>query len=359
MKDKTRDLLVGLTVIVALALMGAMIIVFQELPAFLQTGYKITIHFWESGQLDEGADVTLAGQRIGRVIAVDFADDNPAKGVHVAALIDRDVRIPGDANVYLAGRGLTGGAAVTIRCDQPGTERRGPDGKPLKWVPTDNSIVLQSKASSSAGLFPRGLLDDVGGAADAIAKLATRLDAFFTPPPPASGPAAATAPAEPKTIFTTLAKLNAALDSFNKTFGDAENQKNIKASLASLKESLVGFKAAADATKDTMVDARELVASAKATFGDVSDAAKGAGKRFDDLAGKLIDDADRLGKVLTSIHRVTVKIETGEGTAGKLLNDAELYNGLVDATAQLKDTLERLSALLAEWKQQGVKMKLK
>ena len=108
-----------------------------------------------------------------------------------------------------------------------------------------------------------------------------------------------------------------------------------------------------------MADARKLVATAKVTFEDVSDATKKASKRFDELAEKLIDDADRLGKVLTSLHRVTVKIETGEGTAGKLLNDPELYNGLVDATQQLKDTLEKLSALLAEWKEKGVKMKLK
>ncbi|MCK4625943.1 MAG: hypothetical protein KAV00_11575, partial [Phycisphaerae bacterium] len=72
----------------------------------------------------------------------------------------------------------------------------------------------------------------------------------------------------------------------------------------------------------------------------------------------LTNDADRLGKVLTSLHRTAVKIEKGTGTAGKIINDPALYENLINTTKQLKTTLDTLQELLEKWNKEGVKMKL-
>ena len=360
MKEKTRNFLAGLTVLVGLALLGAMILIFQELPGFLQVGYKLQIHFWAAGRLEPGSDVLLAGQRIGRVTDIDFTDGDSRKGVNVTVLINSDVDVPGNVNAYLAGRSFGGGMVIDLRT--PGKDRLGPDGKPLEWLPRDGSAVIEGKPAASSGFLPAQMTQDISAAAKAIARLSDKLEAFLTPPAAASQPTPTTGPAEPAephTIFTTLAKLNRALDAFNKTLGDPENQANIKSSLAKLDSALGSFNDAAQAARDAMVDVRKMVATAKGTLADISGAAKGSAKRFDDLAGKLMDDADQLNKVLTSLHRTAVKLEGSEGSAGKLLNDPKLYNGLVDATDQLTKTLEELSTLLADWKANGVKMKLK
>jgi len=79
MKERTRNLLVGLTVMVALVVMGGMILVFQELPGFLQMGYRVKLRFPGASGITEGSDVLLAGRRIGRVTHVEFTDGDTLK----------------------------------------------------------------------------------------------------------------------------------------------------------------------------------------------------------------------------------------------------------------------------------------
>ena len=367
MKENTRNLLVGVTVLVALVLLAGMIVIFQELPAFMRVGYTVGLHFRHAGAVTEGTDVLLSGKRIGRITAVAFTDGDARKGVDIDALIDRGVRIPGNANAYIRTRGF-GGAIIDFAPDNkpPGADRKDPaTGEPLAWLPTDGSIVVEG-AIAGGGMIPAKLRQDISSAAASIQRLADKLDAFFTPPPlpatatNAAAPAAtATAPAAPAGLYATLARMNAALEDVHKTLGDPENQANIKAGLANFNAGLASFRKAADGAAKAMAQAQAMLATAKVTFASVSDATRSASKRFDDLAGKLIGDADRLDRVLTSIGRSAASLEKGEGTAGKLLRDPKLYNALVDATDQLKKTLEGLDRLLAEWKEKGVQIRAK
>jgi len=367
MREQTRNLLVGITVIVALIALGAMILVFQELPAFVQLGYPVRLHFYATGGVTEGSDVLLAGKRIGRITEIAFVDGDARKGVRMTALIDRGQKVPGTVNAYLRSVGFAGGAVVDLKVDgkDPGAGRTDPaTGGPLLWLPTDGSIALEGSFLSRgfitaedreelkkalSGILPEDMRREISETMVSFRRLADRLDGFFAPPEAttrpqatsASGPSSRPAPR----LHTTLAKLNAALDAVNKTLGDPENQ-------ASLKAGLARFKEAAAAAAQAMEEAR-------ATFREVRGATGKVTKRFDELTLRLMADADRLSKVLGAIQRTTEKIEAGDGTAAKLLNDPKLYNTLVDATAQLKTSLEKLELLLAQWKDKGVKLDLK
>ena len=82
MKESTRNLVVGLTVMTAIGIFGIMTLLFQELPTFFKLGYTVRVQFPDTGGVTKGADVSLAGKRIGRVDDVIFADRNdPTKGV--------------------------------------------------------------------------------------------------------------------------------------------------------------------------------------------------------------------------------------------------------------------------------------
>ena len=275
-------------------------------------------------------------------------------------MIDSDVNIPGNVNAYLTGRGFGGGMVIDLRRDglPPGKNRKGPNGKPLEWIPRDGSVVIDGKPSSTGGLLPTEMTRDISTAAESLARLSARLEAFFTPPT-ATQPATTTAPAKPPTIFTTLAKLNRALDAFNETLGDPENQAKIKSSLIKLDTALGNFNEAARAPATPWPTPGNSSPAPKAPSATSPAAAKTSAKRFDELALKLMNDADQLNKVLTSLHHSAVKLESSDGTAGKLLNDAKLYNNLVEATDQLTATLKDLSSLLDKWKKNGVDMKLK
>ena len=124
MKERTRNVLVGLTVLVALVVLGGMIIIFQELPDFLRLGYPVKIRFPSGSGLATGSDVMLVGQRVGRVTDVEFTDGDARKGVTVTAMIDRDVNVPGKVNAYVRSRGFTGNAIIDMVADgkSPGAQ---------------------------------------------------------------------------------------------------------------------------------------------------------------------------------------------------------------------------------------------
>jgi len=366
MKDRTRNLSVGLTVLAGLVLLGAMILIFRELPGFMRVGYEVNVTFADTGGVTQGADVLLRGKRIGRVAEVAFTDGDPRKGVTVTLVIDRDVNVPGDVNFYIRG-GFLGGSAVILESDgrAPGAGRTDPrTGRPLEWLPKDRVLTLRGawKPGGGGGPIPQDLLADIRKSMASLTKLTETLNDFFSPPPAAktqpagagAAPGASTAPAEPAppNFHTTMAKLDAALGAIQAVLGDKDNQRNLKAALAN-------FKTAAAAAAEAMKEVKLVAAQAGQTLGDVSAATRSASGRFDQLMTRLIEDADRLGKALTSLDNAMAKLDAGKGSAGKLLNDPALYNNLVDVTAQLKVTMTRLQELLDSWKEQGIKIQLK
>ncbi len=355
MTDRRRNLLVGITVLTAMIILGGMIVIFRELPGFMRPGYELRFTYWDTGCVREGSDVLLAGIRIGRVSEITFTGGDAREGVTIIATIESDINIPGDVNAYFQrGGGLSGDGVIALSRDgrTPGSDRK------IAWLPKDEVFTMPVCWPPGGGgrrLLPNELVTDIREAMRSFKSLAETLNTFLTPPP---AHAAATtvptttttgAPARPSTptppnLHTTLAKLDAALDAINKNLGDKENQANFKAALAN-------FNIAASAATAAMEDLGSMA-------GDVSSATKSASKRFDELMAGLTADADRLGKVLTSLHRTAVKIEKGQGTAGKIINDPALYENLLNATKQLQTTLDTLQELLEKWKTEGVKMKL-
>ena len=346
MREKTRNFLVGLTVIVALVLFCGMIVIFRELPGFMRLGYEVRAVFPDSGGISPGSDIVLAGMRIGRVAEVKFTDDDPRKGVTFLLVIKRRYRIPGDVNPYICGRGLAGGAVLELRSDgrEPGATR----GQRMQWLPQDEVATLYPPEDTPSGppsIIPADLTRDVRAAMQSFTKLAEGLNTFITPPD-------GTPTTRPANLHVTMAKLDRAMDAVNAILGDKDSQDNIKGAFA-------GMKAAADATRQTMEEMRVLASETRASVGKITTRATATAARFDKLAGRLVEDADHLGKLLTALSKAAGKLSTDEGTAGKLLTDPKLYNDLLDTAAQLKAALTDLRELLQQWKSRGLTIKMK
>jgi len=84
-----------------------------------------------------------------------------------------------------------------------------------------------------------------------------------------------------------------------------------------------------------------------------------AGQDVGDLAARLMDSADRLSHLLTTLNRVAEKLESGEGTMGRLVNDPQLYHALVETSEQMTRMMEEYRRLAEEWRRNGVELKLK
>ncbi|MCJ7543149.1 MAG: MlaD family protein [Phycisphaerae bacterium] len=334
MTDKTRNIAVGLTVIVALSLLGTLIVIFTGVPQLLQTGYVISMQFPVTYDIANGDDVHLHGMRVGKVVSVDFTDPaDPAKGVTFAARINRDIRLPGNTQAVVFTRGLVGKGYLDLVLEGP-QPLDTQTGRP-KYLPNDGTAVLKGEHRGD-GMFP----PELSQAARDISDLARSLK-------DALAPTVATGEGEPTTgpaatgLRGTLDRLNRTLDALHAVLGSEQNQENIEATLARLAD-------AAGKTTEAMEAFREFALQARESGGKVND-----------LADKLMRDADDMSRLMVSLEQAVRKVESGKGTLGKMVNDPQLYEAMVAATDQLTDVLTEARQLIETWRRAGMELKLK
>ncbi|GAG85025.1 unnamed protein product, partial [marine sediment metagenome] len=65
-----------------------------------------------------------------------------------------------------------------------------------------------------------------------------------------------------------------------------------------------------------------------------------------------------LSKTLAELRLILEKVNNGQGTAAKLINDGRLYENLLENTQQMQVLLEELRALIAKYREKGIKVKL-
>jgi phospholipid/cholesterol/gamma-HCH transport system substrate-binding protein len=114
--------------------------------------------------------------------------------------------------------------------------------------------------------------------------------------------------------------LTAFINNANEIFGDKANKENIKTTLANL----------ADATEEL----KKFLASGVGT-------------------------SEEINKTAAELRAVLEKINSGQGTAGSFINDARLYENLLENTQEMEVLLQDLKKLVNEYRKQGVKVKLK
>jgi phospholipid/cholesterol/gamma-HCH transport system substrate-binding protein len=353
MSEKTRNIAVGITVLVALMLLGVMILIFTGLPSILKRGYVVKMRFDVTYDLSSGDPVYLAGIRAGMIKDVDFTDPaDPSKGVTFTALIDPHISLPGNIRPVVFTKGLVGKGYLELVAEGPKpVDPR--TGAVLEYLPKDGSVVLMGEHRGN-GIFPAELNTALKG----LAKLADNLNELLAPtaPPAPPGviptqPATGQAPQLPG-LRGTLEKFNRTLDALYAVVGNAENQANIKASLA-------GLTNAAAKTAEAMEAFKAFAEEARTTVAEVGEAASATSTQIDALSAKLIEDAEAISGLMATMQATVAKIDSGQGTAGHLLNDPALYNNLVDATRQMTDLLREFRQLVQTWQKSGVQLKVK
>ncbi|MBT3198555.1 MAG: MCE family protein [Phycisphaerales bacterium] len=348
MTEHAKNMMVGLTMIGAMLLLGWMIILFTGLPNLLKSGYEVHIRMEARSELNVGDKIHLEGMEVGSVSSIAFTDPkDPYKGITVTALVDPEIILPSNTVLWVTKRTL----------GRPWLEffAQGdlPPGKAETLSKSEPDTI--SGYAKEASLLP----DELGPALKGLAELSENLNKLLAPedePGSATSPAT-TAPksigarSKKKGLAGTLENLNTTLAGLAEVFGDIENKNNLKATLANLA-------AASEKADKAMGAIKEFADETRKSFTQAASSAGAVGKRIDKLAQKLIEDAEKISTVLATINRIAMKVEKGEGTAGKILNDAKLYNNLQEAARQTQILLKEFSELVKTWKESGVKIKM-
>ena len=318
--QKRRNIIVGIFVIVAFCALVWLISKFGDLPMTISkiNSFDVRVQFPTAPGVQKDTPVRFCGFQIGRVTKVippevmkDLKTGQFYHQTRVVLTIDRKYSdIPAGVEAKLMTRGL-GSSYIELKLKHFDVN------EPTGPVLAEGSL-LQGSTGMTSEFFPE--------------ESQKKLDDLIT-------------------------GLNAFMSNANKILGDPNNKENLKEGLAHLSE------ASGHATQ-TLQDVNETMQKARVTmekFGKLADAGTATLKNADAQVEKLVTamagTSEDLSKVSSELRLILEKINSGQGSAGQLLNDGRFYENLLENTEQLQAILEELKSFVAETHKKGVKVK--
>ena len=347
--QRHRNFVVGLFVFLGVTALVWLIFKFGDLPGIVtrMNAFQINIQFPTATGIQKDTPVRFCGYQIGRVTSVmapairEEIRDNGQPGreyfqtVVVASIDKRYITIPSGIEVKLMTRGL-GSSYIELK--------QSPD-KPI--VPLDpnrpetkylvDGMWLQGSTGMTSEFFPEESQQKLNDLVEGI---------------------------------------NNFIGNANDVFGDKNSKDNMKKTLANLAEASRQAKAtmeefeklaAAGTTVLEHADGKveEVVSTLVETSGEIKEFAStgtstlnSVNAKADALILALMDTSEQLSRTLGQMRSVLEKINSGDGTAGRLLNDGTFYENLLDNTMQLKALLEEMKTFIAEWRDKKIDVRL-
>jgi hypothetical protein len=72
----------------------------------------------------------------------------------------------------------------------------------------------------------------------------------------------------------------------------------------------------------------------------------------------MVETSGQLTASMRELQLVLQKVNTGQGSAARLLNDGTLYENLLENTDELKVLLEEVKEFIAEWRNKKIDVKI-
>jgi len=290
---KGTELFVGLFLVIGFAVIAIMVVTFGRVGQGLTKFYEITVEFPNASGLIKGADVLLAGARIGHVAEAPFLLVKDGFSVGVKLKLRDDVKIPRDATIVVNQSGLLGDCYVDVlppdRID------------PNNLIEPNDHVMGRNKPGLDV-LQAKG--------ADVLEKLASELD-----------------------------EIEALTKNINQNLVSAQNTKNLQETFEHLKVMSGNLSESSKKLDGILAKGDSAVDSAKRTMETVDKAAADLRtamtdfKRVSQSANNTLDSAKSM---MDTGNRVLKKAENGQGALGLLLSDSETAANLKAFASNLR-----------------------
>jgi phospholipid/cholesterol/gamma-HCH transport system substrate-binding protein len=330
MNEKTRDVIVGVTIIAAVGLViwGAFLL--GRLPAIGPNApYRVTILSPTSDNLNPGDIVSFNGVTVGTVQSVALTDDLSA--AKIVTGIYKNVSLPDNTQVVIGADNLSRPYLTLFAAGQPS----------VKMLPQDGSVVLHAQLAAS-GIIPSSIITDFSSFKDQFNTLSGKLDlvaddlhVLLQPANTTTGPGGEQTAANMNNISTLIQRLNTTAGSLNDLLADPNLRNQIR-------DIITNVDASSGELKTTLQ-------ALSVTAGKVNASADAAHQSIVTLSAQII-------QILNHVNNITGSISQGQGTAGLLVKDPRLYNSLLDITQRLKATVDDLHALVKQIQAEGFDM---
>ena len=323
--QRRRDVVVGIFVIVGLGALGWMILKFGDVPTAItrMKSFQVYVQFPTAPGVMKDTPVRFCGYQIGRVTTVLApevrADLNTGQEYHqtlcVLSINKKYTDIPSNVEVKLMTRGL-GSSYLELKVDPkklpaPPRYRGDPSSCFLK-----EGMPLQGSTGITSEFFPEESQEKLDQLVDGIRTF---------------------------------------INNANHIIGDPNNQRNFKATLANVTKTSDAFPAAVDQAVAMMKDAHKTMEEFRRLAATGTDAVKNTDGKIEQLVTSMVATSDEIGKSAAQLRLAMEKINGGQGSAGLLLNDGRLYEGLLEDTTQLGIVLKDLKELLDKISEKGLR----
>ncbi len=341
MKPVIRDFLTGVTVLVGLLGLILMLMLFGEVADLGQKFYHFNVHVTNAGGLSGTSAITLNGVKVGQVESTAVLAP-PAGGARIKVRIRDGVAIPKVAKISIE-KSLVGDAGMefTIPADAPATA--------MNDLIKAGDDFEGGEPTSTLGRLANSIekpLSRFGSTADNIDKLEAtyntlgeRLNEMLEPRTTAEVDAG-----KAPNVRSTIARADLALSNASKFLSDDQLVKDTKSVISK--------------ASDLMDQAHGLAETWKATAGNLDKQVSRVGDDLDTLAAQATGTLRTTDKAAGELATVLEKVSKGEGTAGQLVNNPDLYNSLRDASQRLDRALADFQLLIQKYKAEGIPLHL-
>lgn len=341
MKHPVRDFVIGVTAIIGLVGLCVLLWLMGELSWFRTPSYSVLLRMDNAGGMLPSAPITLNGVRVGNVKSIKTWDD-PREGVVLDLAIEKNVRVPKDVSVAIL-RDLVGQSTLSLTALP--VKAGSPEGD-TGFFSNGDTFTSKAYAPGLTGELS-SLLDKRLGTLDtAVAKFNTLADTYTDVGLRVKELLAARTLAEVEAgtatanLVTTVERFDNAVADARGWLGDAGMKADAQGAMKKLSETLDKVAALTDEWKKTAVA--------------VTDSAKGATDQFNKTAEDLGAASRALGDVVSEVQKLVAAATAGEGTAGQLLKNPDLFRNLNDAAVRLEQTLTEAKLLIEKYRKEGI-----
>jgi len=348
LSEKSRNTIVGLTLLVAMVLVGYGILMLGMSPTFLGgvQPYNITLLTTQGNGASPGTKVDLNGVPVGQVVSIDLsADDAGMLQANIVLTIDGRYDIPA-ASMATIGRQIGLGSPYVSLFATTGTP---------PFLPRDGSGVLTvSVADDANSLIPKEIREDISNVARdlrTVAKDFHMLLAYNTPEQVEAG-AAAEGEKPVENIATLVVRLNRTMKGLDSLLTDPVMHGQIREIVGNLRSASVQL-------NTTLTSVDTIAKNADKAFSSIDEVTSAATKTLQTTQVQILHVSERMVDMISQMEKTTKMIAEGEGTTAKLINDPRLYESMIDLSKTLNTTTSDLNFLLKKWKDEGVRLHLK
>jgi len=325
--QRRRNIIVGVFVVAGMCALGWLVFKFQDMPGLVSRmgSYDVFVQFPTSPGVQPDTPVRFCGYQIGRVTAVKppavMRDLKTGAFYHqtlVVLSIHNDYNdIPADVEAKLLTRGL-GSSYIELKLAHYDVNE-----------PTGPFLTKGGKLQGSTGMSSE----------------------FF--------------PEESQKQLEDLVKgLKTFIDNANHILGAPNNKADLDKTIANLADvsdlavarlrdaggTLRDVNETLDVIYKTIVDdVRPAIADFSNFMNTGADVLTHVDANSERLVVALVDASGELGKTLSQLRLILQKVNSGDGSAGRFVNDGKFYEALLDNTEQVELLLKDLKALVAEF----------